>query len=1080
MNTQSTKRILSVVLLIMVAVFAFSFISCDNGSGAIGGNSVSEIYIEKSDMPRQLYVQGQALEIQGGVLTTVVNGEKALLPLTEEGITVSGYDPNTIGNQTVTVTYKEQTTTYPVTVIARAVAENYEANYFVGDAFNKAKGKLRLAKDNAETFVVNMSDPSVTVTSFDSSKSGEKTVSVSYVKDGVTYNCSFNVTFHEAAEIKFVAPKKTSYTNSDTELNLSGGYLTVKAASPSNLTKNVTLTQAMVSGYRPEDLDISNRYTPVQQTITVSYGGQTWTYNVKITFSGISVVNELAKELTDLDWSKTEAPTLTDEQKEAAIDAMETYLDLAPADQELINSDTLAAIIKAATVAAQDLYIVELNKLAGAFMLDFSSGSLMIVGNTYDDIKNAAEELDDPDAGFNRYSAILRAIKSAYPTMQLYIGEYVTNYVVTHGEAANETIVPLLEHMMKVYNTMKDIPEEWDLEILKANEMKILDTVNIILLSNYKGNSYMPLYNPITNWRADFFEIIYTYYYEVKEGGKQDIQNKLWGNIPAPGLVYTWYTTFMSAYNETYILAQNTESGKAILYDTSKFFYYYNLMHELAAQIKNGEGTAMDKGIYELLNGDVIMEYYVRCSSTGYLGLMGGALNDKAIADLWAAYLPIYAKYMSITTQEQYSTFFTDNKEAMEPLFDMFVAMTPAQQHSFLSSLNYLYNDTRGAKPLFDYTTTNTASSMFVACIINTGRSNTPDSTHVMLQNMYLAIEYYSLRNHNSKALDNFIAAMEVVINAEGVSEDDKTAFFAAYGIQNWYNKYKAIYDAVKDPASVTVSDILSAKLDELNSWMDKYDEILNLIYTTDTSTEEGKMKVNYAYPLLFAIYDKIDVLKSELEQIEGYELAYIAKEYTLMDGKEEVSFTIDVRYHSAKLITVNFMLGNAMGDKLVWDLHTAELADLLAQIVDVMYAEFNGVAYEGDIYTIMNIFKSTSAETKFGFFAIQGTQLLYGAIERYMTANLPAELLETGVVRKLMEADIYYWVFMNNSEDYNALATFRTNIEAVTDIYNGLNDTTAFDTVAGDLYTFLTGEYDDLSDIEIPETPEDNETEAA
>ena len=37
--------------------------------------------------------------------------------------------------------------------------------------------------------------------------------------------------------------------------------------------------------------------------------------------------------------------------------------------------------------------------------------------------------------------------------------------------------------------------------------------------------------------------------------------------------------------------------------------------------------------------------------------------------------------------------------------------------------------------------------------------------------------------------------------------------------------------------ASDTVECLATAKLDELNSWLDKYDEILTIIYTTDTTT---------------------------------------------------------------------------------------------------------------------------------------------------------------------------------------------------------------------------------------------------
>ena len=231
MKTPTAKRILTLALLVLTAVFALSFVACDdNGNNppvVIGGNTVTEIYIEKTKLPRQLYVQGQDIDLTGGVLTTVVNDTPSPIPLNSEGVTITGYDKNVLGNQTVTVTYKEKTTTFPVTVIARAVAENYEANYFVGDSFNKTKGRLRLAKDNAETFVVNMSDSAVTVTAFDSSAAGEHSVTVSCTKDGKTYECSFNVTFHEPSEIKFVAPKKLSYTDTDAQLTLTGGYLTV-------------------------------------------------------------------------------------------------------------------------------------------------------------------------------------------------------------------------------------------------------------------------------------------------------------------------------------------------------------------------------------------------------------------------------------------------------------------------------------------------------------------------------------------------------------------------------------------------------------------------------------------------------------------------------------------------------------------------------------------------------------------------------------------------------------------------------------------------------------------------------------
>ena len=77
----------------------------------------------------------------------------------------------------------------------------------------------------------------------------------------------------------------------------------------------------------------------------------------------------------------------------------------------------------------------------------------------------------------------------------------------------------------------------------------------------------------------------------------------------------------------------------------------------------------------------------------------------------------------------------------MQVLLGMIIDLTPTQLHSFLSTLNYLYDNTRGALPLFDYSE-NGATSVLVACVVSTCMSSTPDTTRAMLQNLFLATEY--------------------------------------------------------------------------------------------------------------------------------------------------------------------------------------------------------------------------------------------------------------------------------------------------------------------------------------------------
>ena len=63
--------------------------------GCGGGESVlSAITVSNKSEHKKVYVQGQELNLEGGILTTVTDGKEAALPFTASGVTVTGYDPN--------------------------------------------------------------------------------------------------------------------------------------------------------------------------------------------------------------------------------------------------------------------------------------------------------------------------------------------------------------------------------------------------------------------------------------------------------------------------------------------------------------------------------------------------------------------------------------------------------------------------------------------------------------------------------------------------------------------------------------------------------------------------------------------------------------------------------------------------------------------------------------------------------------------------------------------------------------------------------------------------------------------------
>ena len=125
---KNSKRIgLLLLALVITAIGVLGLTSC-------GEAEIEQIYVNTNHSPRLNYVQGQELDLSAGVLTVVIEGEETLVPLTNEGVSVSGYNKDQLGPQTLTVTYGEQTTTLKVTVVARATAESYAKDYFIGEA----------------------------------------------------------------------------------------------------------------------------------------------------------------------------------------------------------------------------------------------------------------------------------------------------------------------------------------------------------------------------------------------------------------------------------------------------------------------------------------------------------------------------------------------------------------------------------------------------------------------------------------------------------------------------------------------------------------------------------------------------------------------------------------------------------------------------------------------------------------------------------------------------------------------------------------------------------------------------------
>ena len=300
----------------------------------VGCKKVEKIDVLKKDLPQLVYVVGSDLNLSTGKLTALIGDETVEVPLNDPEVSISGYDKNTVGDQVLTVTYGEKTTTFKVTVVPRVVVKKFETAYFVGEEFDETKGELIIMNDDGTNFIVDMDDETVTVDGFSTETSNSALpVTATYAKDGVSYSGSFNVTVYDIADVDFKSPNKKEYDNHESELNVSGGYMSFKNADET-LVRHIVLTTDMVSGFDLTAATLEHRETPLVQTLTVEYLGQEKTYDIQINFSDLSLIRLRAEEFKDFEWTEGATPEgCTAEMGDNALEAVSVYFNMTDAEK---------------------------------------------------------------------------------------------------------------------------------------------------------------------------------------------------------------------------------------------------------------------------------------------------------------------------------------------------------------------------------------------------------------------------------------------------------------------------------------------------------------------------------------------------------------------------------------------------------------------------------------------------------------------------------------------------------------------------------------------------------------------------
>ncbi len=218
------------------------------------------------------YIEGQRLDLSGGKVKVFYdNGTSEEISLTDDMI--SGYDTNLVGKQTITVTYKGETTTFDVNVIEKVITKiemnslPNKVNYLVDQKFEIIGATIKVYYNDGSEEIVNVNSNMFNLPNM--SKIGNQTIIVNY--GGLT--TSFEILINDKTLVNITVstlPDKTEYIEGQ-GLDVTGGKLLLTYDNGSSEIIDITLAMCSVDMSKPGQINVS-----------VTYNGFTVTYLILI------------------------------------------------------------------------------------------------------------------------------------------------------------------------------------------------------------------------------------------------------------------------------------------------------------------------------------------------------------------------------------------------------------------------------------------------------------------------------------------------------------------------------------------------------------------------------------------------------------------------------------------------------------------------------------------------------------------------------------------------------------------------------------------------------------------------------
>lgn len=949
----------------------------------------AELALKDDAMPQAVFVLGEQIDLSGGRITVTEGDEVYEIDMTAEGVEISGYNKDALGEQTITLTYNNGEVSFKVNVVERMKAEDYAADYLVGDSLDLSKGRLKITRNDGSNFTVALNSTKVTVEGFDSATVGERTLVAKYKSDGNEYTASFKVNVHEVESVSLTPPTKVAYKSHDTAIDVTGGFLTF-VGNDGSIKRELPITAEMTSGFDMSAVNSTN--TPYTQEITVTHDGKEYTYDIKITYTGVSDFRDSsALVVSDIDFDEWDGwedldyiPAIDDEVGSEAVRIMELYLDMSPAEQGLLDLDTVKKVARVAMTWAFDVWSTDFVTFSDAFGIE--DGALTFYCVSEEAVAAAIEGLADTDRPIYAYTDIMASLVEAFAEDVVY-GVLTFESFPTVPNDMYAEISGIFEYMLALDAKMDAVPANWrELGVDSFGE-EIDEILDFIVSSDYYSYSYAQIYYLTSAWRDadDAFDYLYSYYYAL-----EDVESLVYlANIRLPKELEEIYSHILTAVEQ----ANAINTYQAV--DTTYFFYSVYMAQKLTEELFAGEDEMQQILFYSIpLNGmlgisggdddyiytfDAILQVLIT-GEGGYYYFSSGLLGVEAYHELMDKYMSVIDKWLADEDGSYEAS--AAYGEDIEELLRLYMELTPTQQSTFIGIISVYYG--MGMPPLaFDVSDEFEGFESLFAALLREYYQGlfTTDAAKAAYVDLMVAVELFSQRFTNTEWSTEFSARLAAVREAyeSSMTDEEKSIFDSK--LMSILVEYEALAERLEDDSAV-----------DYKGWEEKFNELHDAIVRAELAYQFVSEGYEY-YGLFYSAFERALAIANDIltnapaEVIDAYmnENLYSNKEiYKIIDPEwvdDDPSTTVYWCYEYVvtyyRSVYISMINSNIIAGESVYDYYVSGgLGEFFDAAYDLFWAYLFDDGSDSDVYdkaaslAVLDAFRALDTQSRVLFLA--------------------------------------------------------------------------------------------------------------